>query len=430
MTNPHLSRNRLRVGMVGLGMIFDETYRPLFEQLRGGGLYRNDFGHVAVELTGVASRTGSRAERIRQENEAKLGAFASFIEPDAAARLVEQDLQVVCVATPDDRHFEAARLALSAGRHVLIEKPSVLALPQLDVLLDLARQSGVLAKVVYHKLADPDHKKLRTHVADGILRHVNNGYCSLAGAEIDQRRAVRGMDSRTQPSHLCRRALFQTDRFHVSAQPGTCRASGRPASAASSAQPMAPTWDSVQTQIVYTHADGREAAFDIHTSWVTPDNFPGYVEQEVQFRFDNGVWNAHQRKRGVELTVEGRTPSELKITPNHHYNGMFRRTLGRAFPTRLRDRDSAPILRGSRLRRIRRAGRRTRGSAPANERPPLQRSERGSKRGGDRPSPGSPVSEAGRRLSGWRRRSKYARGWTCPALPGQSHPEILYRGRV
>src|SRR5207237_8621446 len=84
-----------------------------------------------------------------------------------------------------------------------------------------------------------------------------------------------------------------------------------------------PTWDSVQMQMVYLHADGREAAFDIHTSWVMPDNFPGYVEQEVQFRFDNGLWTAHQRKRGVELTVEGRTPHELKITPNHHYNGTF-----------------------------------------------------------------------------------------------------------
>ena len=73
----------------------------------------------------------------------------------------------------------------------------------------------------------------------------------------------------------------------------------------------------------YVYPDGREAAFDIHTSWVTPDNFPGYVDQEVQFRFDNGVWLAHQRKRGVELTVEGRTPHDLKNTPNHHYNGSF-----------------------------------------------------------------------------------------------------------
>src|SRR6185437_12292098 len=33
-----------------------------------------------------------------------------------------------------------------------------------------------------------------------------------------------------------------------------------------------PTWDSVQLQVVYLHPDQREAAFDIHTSWVTPDN--------------------------------------------------------------------------------------------------------------------------------------------------------------
>ena len=79
----------------------------------------------------------------------------------------------------------------------------------------------------------------------------------------------------------------------------------------------------MQLQVVYRHPDAREAAFDIHTSWVTPDNFPGYVEQEVQFRFDNAVWCAHQRKRGVELTVEDRTPGELKNTPNYHYNGTF-----------------------------------------------------------------------------------------------------------
>ena len=84
-----------------------------------------------------------------------------------------------------------------------------------------------------------------------------------------------------------------------------------------------PTWDSVQMQITYMHPDRREASFDIHTSWVTPDNFPGYVEQEVQFRFDNGVWNAHQRKRGVEMTVEGKSPNEYKITPNHHYSTAF-----------------------------------------------------------------------------------------------------------
>src|SRR4029079_196772 len=84
-----------------------------------------------------------------------------------------------------------------------------------------------------------------------------------------------------------------------------------------------PTWDSNQLRLIYQYADGRDAAVDIHTSWVTPDNFPGDVEQEVQFRFDNGVWNGHSRKRGVELTVEGETPTNRKTTLTNHYNGEF-----------------------------------------------------------------------------------------------------------
>src|SRR5208283_5282087 len=115
----------------------------------------------------------------RQSAGGRVADFASFSGPDAVAGLLAHGVDAVCVATPDDRHFEAARLALDAGKHVLIEKPSVLTLQELDALTALARRREVLAKVVYHKLADPDHKKLRTHVVDGVLRHVNNGYCSL-----------------------------------------------------------------------------------------------------------------------------------------------------------------------------------------------------------------------------------------------------------
>src|SRR5919201_144352 len=131
---------RLRAGMVGLGMIFDETYRPVFEQLRADGLYRRDFGPVAVELAAVASRTGARAERYRQAG--RLGDFASFAGDDAVPRLLAHGVDAVCVATPDDRHFDAARLALQAGKHALIEKPSVLRLQELDELDALARQRG------------------------------------------------------------------------------------------------------------------------------------------------------------------------------------------------------------------------------------------------------------------------------------------------
>jgi predicted dehydrogenase len=314
---------RLRAGMVGLGMIFDDTYRPLFEQLHAEGLYRREFGPVEVELAAVASRTGGRVERYKRQAAGRVADFASFAGPDAARRLAAHGVDVVCVATPDDRHYEAARLALEAGKHVLVEKPSVLRLQELDELDGQARRQGVLAKVVYHKLADPDHKKLRTHVADGVLRHVNNGYCSLLEPkQISGGQFAEWVAGRNPGTYVAVHYVKLID-FTFGGDGWRLARVGATGQRGLVGPASGPTWDSVQLQVGYVYPDGREAAFDIHTNWVTPDNFPGYVEQEVQFRFDNAVWIAHQRKRGVEVTVEGRTPHELKNTPNHHYNGTF-----------------------------------------------------------------------------------------------------------
>src|SRR2546423_13308581 len=98
-TPANLTPHRLRAGMVGVGMIFDETYRPLFEQLQAEGLYRRDFGFVEVALAAVASRTGNRAARHQQS----LGGFRNCFGGDAMAQLLREPLEVVCIATPDDR---------------------------------------------------------------------------------------------------------------------------------------------------------------------------------------------------------------------------------------------------------------------------------------------------------------------------------------
>jgi predicted dehydrogenase len=348
-----LSRRTLAAGMVGLGMIFDETYRPFFERVHAEGLYDRRFGVVDVPLAAVASRTGARAERYRQATGGRIAPFVSHSGPTAVAELLNAGVNFACVATPDDRHFEAAREILSAGIHVLIEKPSVLSLAQLDELLALARQHKVLAKVAYHKLLDPDHKKLRTLVADGVLRHVNNGYCSLLEPKsISQSQFAEWIAGRNPGTYVAVH-YFKLIDFTFGGRLKTITATGQrgivgPADGG--------TWDSCQIRLIYEYGDPpnppfrrggdpaiplftrggqggsreqqlglppRQAAFDIHTSWVAPDNFPGYVEQEVQFRFDNGVWNAHGRRRGVECTVEGQTPAALKLNQNNHYNAAF-----------------------------------------------------------------------------------------------------------
>ena len=122
------NRPSLRAGMVGMGMIFDETYRPFFERVHREGLFDHRFGAIDVPLTAVASRTGLRADAYRQVAGSKIGPFASFSGEYSVEQLVYAAPDFACVATPDNRHFDAAKRLLEAGIHVLIEKPSVLSL--------------------------------------------------------------------------------------------------------------------------------------------------------------------------------------------------------------------------------------------------------------------------------------------------------------
>lgn len=312
--------NQLRVGMVGMGMIFDETYRPFLEAVHRQPLYCPNFGVCRVSLSAIGSRTGRRAEAFLAATADWLPPAHNFVEPNCIGQLLESNVDVVCVATPDNRHFEAARAALTAGKHLLVEKPSVLSLQQLDELQKLADQHGVLAKVVYHKLLDPDHKKLRTLVHDAQLQHVNNGYCSLLEPKIISGDQFSEWISGRNPGTYVAVHYIKLIDFLF---PGRLRSVACTGQRGIVAERDSDTWDSTQLRLVYEYDDGREAAFDIHTSWVTPDNFPGYVEQEVQFRFDNGVWNGHSRRRGVECTIEGQTPISAKISLNNHYSGSF-----------------------------------------------------------------------------------------------------------
>src|SRR5665213_2180285 len=242
---------RLRVGMAGLGMIFDETYRPVFERLHADGLYRRDFGAVEVELAAVASRTGARAERLRQ---AALAPFVSCAGPDAVAQMLAQGVDAVCIATPDDRHFDAARLALEAGKHVLIEKPSMLRLQELDQLDALARRHGVLTKVVYHKLADPDHKKLRTYVVDGVLRHVNNGYCSLLEPKsISGKQFAEWIVGRNPGTYVAVHYIKLID-FTFGAPLARLTRVAATGQRGLVGPANGPTWDSVQLQMTYAYS--------------------------------------------------------------------------------------------------------------------------------------------------------------------------------
>lgn len=116
---------RLRTGVVGAGVF------GAFHAAKHAASPRAD-------LVGVFDFDGSRAEAVAD----RCGARAF---PDFNSLLAEVDALVV--ASPAATHFNFAKAALSAGRHVYVEKPVALATGDADALIALAQRKALVLQV-------------------------------------------------------------------------------------------------------------------------------------------------------------------------------------------------------------------------------------------------------------------------------------------
>ena len=57
------------------------------------------------------------------------------------------DIDAVCIATPDHTHFPAAMLAMSMGKHVYVEKPLTHSYREADLLMRAERKFGVVTQM-------------------------------------------------------------------------------------------------------------------------------------------------------------------------------------------------------------------------------------------------------------------------------------------
>lgn len=88
---------------------------------------------------------------------------------DLAPLLEDESITAVVVATPAASHYEIATAALSAGKHVLCEKPLCLTSRECEALTALARRCRKVLMVGHVFLFNGGILKLRQLVADGEL---------------------------------------------------------------------------------------------------------------------------------------------------------------------------------------------------------------------------------------------------------------------
>lgn len=83
--------------------------------------------------------------------------------------LADKELDAVAIATPVHTHYELARQALEAGKHVLVEKPLTMRVDHAEELCELAQKKGLVLQVDHVFVYSPPVIKMKEIVDSGRL---------------------------------------------------------------------------------------------------------------------------------------------------------------------------------------------------------------------------------------------------------------------
>lgn len=81
--------------------------------------------------------------------------------------LDDDDIQSVHICSPNYLHFEMAKAALVAGKHVICEKPLAISVAEAEELVDLAKKKGLVNAVNFNIRYYPLMRQVRTMVQKG-----------------------------------------------------------------------------------------------------------------------------------------------------------------------------------------------------------------------------------------------------------------------
>jgi predicted dehydrogenase len=121
---------------------------------------------LGVNVIGIL---GSRPEKSRRAAD-RLGLKKAY--EDFAAVLADGEVHSVHITTPNRLHFETARAAIKAGKHVLCEKPLAMDSRESAELVELARASGRACGVNYNIRFYPLCVEARERVRRGDVGEV------------------------------------------------------------------------------------------------------------------------------------------------------------------------------------------------------------------------------------------------------------------
>jgi len=129
----------------------------------GPNLIRNFSGSELWDVRAVCDASIERARKA-------VGRYSNIaVTADFEQVLDDESVDAVAIATPASTHFELARAALEAGKHVLVEKPLAATVSDSAKLVDLAEDRGLTLMCDHTFCYTPAVQQIRRLIADGEL---------------------------------------------------------------------------------------------------------------------------------------------------------------------------------------------------------------------------------------------------------------------
>lgn len=123
--------SKLKIGIIGVGGIAQGRHIPAFQKI-----------NLDCEITAVSDVNKERAEEVAVKYN-----IANVFED---YRDMFQEVDAVCICTPNKFHADISIAALDAGVHVLCEKPMALTPDECEKMLEASKRSNKVLAIAYH----------------------------------------------------------------------------------------------------------------------------------------------------------------------------------------------------------------------------------------------------------------------------------------
>lgn len=141
--------------------------RPIRTALAAFGLSGRVFhapllhAHEGFRLCKVVERDGGRRAEARYAGVRSVRSFTDLLD--------DREIDLVVVNTPEYTHYDLARQALEAGKHVIVEKAFTVRSEDGQALIELAAKRGLLLSVYQNSRWHGDFITLSRILAQGLL---------------------------------------------------------------------------------------------------------------------------------------------------------------------------------------------------------------------------------------------------------------------